>query len=90
MDHFPNYSPETFRTLRNCDLMNAGTYEGKTFVRCIPPGKTDVERQANVLRALREIGEEGLCLSQNPDFGGDYLRVETNTKTYARICVMKS
>jgi hypothetical protein len=85
------YSTTTYRTLRNTRLLDKGELDGKRFIRCIPPhGLSASERTEVVLLALREIGEPGLCLASNPDFGGDYLRVETHTATYALVCQMLS
>ncbi len=81
-----SYSREALITLRNC-VFSGGELDGVRFVRCIPLGE---DRLAIALRVVGEIGEAGVCLSNNPDFGGDYVRVECSTETYRLICYMKS
>ena len=89
------YSDTTYRMLRNTRLLNVGELDGKRFIRCIPPtvwghDLTAAERLAIVQKAVSEIGEAGVVLASNPDFGGDYLRVETTTATYALVGKMLS
>lgn len=95
MDKTEAYSNDTFRMLRNVRLLDEGEFEGKRFVRCIPARNSgrDLsadERRAIVQRAVREINEPGVVLSNNPNYGGDYLRVEINSKTYWFICRLLS
>jgi hypothetical protein len=90
------YSADTYATLRNVRLLNEGTIDGKRFVRCIPirasvfRDLTDADRRAIALTAAQEINDPGVVVAHNPEFGGDYLRVETNTATFRLICHMKS
>lgn len=74
------------------------------FVRCVPylygksydenKAMTDAERRAvldRVLADLKAYGlDKGCIVSNNPEFGGDYLRVEHGSRTYNHICYMKS
>jgi hypothetical protein len=88
------YSNETLGCLRNCSLMDGGEYDSKRFVRCIPtrPGERLLPAQdalAQAARVVKEINEPGVIVSWHETFG-DYVRVETNTKTYGLICHMKS
>jgi len=83
-----------------------GKDAGKTtyFVRCIPYPEglgtgawkelTDEKRREilnTVLADLKANNMDGGCIiSNNPDFGGDYLRVEHGSSAYWLICHMKS
>lgn len=91
-----HYSPDTYATLRNVRLLDEGEIDGVRFVRCIPHraswdgvALTAEERLSIVTRAVAEIGE-GVCLSNNPNYGGDYLRVTVGSPAFRLICHMKS
>lgn len=90
------YSSDTLLCLRNCSLQDKGTIDGTTFVRCIPratsyPFKLPVvEQRAYAVRIVAEINDPGVVVAQNDSFGGDYVRVSTDTAIYRLICRMKS
>ena len=91
------WSSQTIATLRNCQLMHSGEYEGKRFVRCVPvrlgsgnAPLTDDERRRITSEVVADVAETGVCLSHNPDVGGYYVRVEITTAAYRAICYMKS
>lgn len=82
---------------------DCGPDAGKTtfFVRCIPwkVGEgwlklTDAERREIALRVVADCKEkgfgEGVIVSNNPEFGGDYVRVEKGSRAYNLICHLKS
>lgn len=87
-----HWSASTLGTLRNVNLLHGGQLDGVAFVRCIPNGRdlTSAERTAIVCKAVSEINEPGVRLANNPEFGGDYLRVERDTAAYRAICHLKS
>lgn len=83
-----------------------GADAGKTtfFVRCIPfvyGGSYEVQKAITpdlrrdiakrVVEDLKANGfGDGVALSNNPDFGGDYVRVERRSRAHNLICHMKS
>jgi hypothetical protein len=90
------YSDETYFTLRNCRLLENGEYEGVQFVRCIPFGVRKGQKEtftsettAIANRVVAEVKDPGVKVCWHHDFG-DYVRVETDSKTYSLICQMKS
>jgi hypothetical protein len=88
-----HWSASTLGTLRNVNLLQGGQLDGVAFVRCIPFGGRDLspaERTAIVCKAEAEINEPGVFLANNPEFGGDYLRVDRDTAAYRAICHLKS
>lgn len=96
-----NYSAETYTVLRNCRLLDQGTLDGVTFVRCIPRPESyggcgdgweisSAQRSAMARRVVADVNDPGVVVANNPDFGGDYVRVATDTQAYRLICHMKS
>ena len=84
------YSNDTYRMLRSTRFLDVGELDGVRFIRCIPGWLDGADRFKAVQRAVAEIGEAGVCSANNPNFGGDYLRVAVTTTTYALIGQMKS
>jgi hypothetical protein len=84
------FSSDTYRILRTTRLLERGELDGIKFIRCVPSWLDGAARTKAVLQAVAEIAEDGVCLSNNPDFGGDYLRVAVTTEAYALVGWMLS
>ena len=95
------WSSETYLVLRNCNIRDIGELEGVKFVRCIPRctyynefgdgwKMPKGEARAIAARVVKDVGEDGICVAFNDKYGGDYVRVNTNTATFRRICHMQS
>ena len=92
-----SFSEETLRTLRNCKVLDIGTYKGKNFVRylpCPPLGYdssfTGDHKRAIAYRVVNEINDPGVVASFHVDYGGIYVPVETDTIIYRLIRCLKS
>jgi len=96
-----HYSEETYRTLRNCRLLESAVdSEGVGFIRCIPRAMSYGEdgngwklsaklAGERARRVAAEVNEVGVFWAHHPDHG-DYVRVNRNTATFRLICWMAS
>jgi len=84
------YTSDTYRLMRSTRLLQTGELDGVRFIRCIPHWLQGETRTRAVLNAVTEINEAGVCLANNPEFGGDYLRVNVATQAYRLIGEMLS
>lgn len=92
-----DYKSETLQVLRNCRYSEIIEAFGIRFVRCLPVRRneigrelTDEEKLSLVHRVVVDCNEPGVRIANNPDFGGDYVRVDVTSVAYQHIGYMKS